>query len=503
MPRLFRPGTLPVTTTPVTTTPSLFDRRIAESMVKRLKTLSHGARRAGALLALLAVSFVTIEARGDTVTRLMLINADTDQDLFELLPGMEIDLAVTGPALNVRAETDPSPTGSVRFDYEGQIRIESGAPYAAFGNTGGDYASWTPALGSRTLEAVAFTGAGATGTPGAAYTVDFTVVNSGPSGLPGLQVLVVSETAGFNHGAQINAGEDMFEDLAAADGFDVTLTGNSSGFFTTSALAEYDVIVFLNTTGNFLNGSEEAAFESWMSDGGGFIGIHSATDTEYGWSFYGQLIGAYFANHPPGTTSATLNVETSSHPATAMLPASFTWTDEWYNFQSNPADDPDTTILVTIDESTYSGGTMGDPHPIAWCKEFGGGRMFYTAFGHNVSTYSSDWFQDHIRGAMEWVENSSPTPTESPFIRGDFDENGSVNIVDALRLLGSLFGSIPPQPCTDLADVNDDGAVEITDAVELLTYLFVAGSSSPAAPFPSCGLDLTADGLTCPGTVCP
>lgn len=481
-----------------------FSSRHPEALPRTRSPLRPSAR-VGTLLRVAVILWsATTVLSADTVTRLVLVDATTDQDLFELIDGSVIDLSVTGTALNVRAETDPFPTGSVRFDYDGVVgsQVESTAPYAAFGDSAGDYDPWTPTLGAHSLTATAFTGSGATGTAGPGLSVAFTVQSSG-GGVPGLQVLVVSETAGFSHTSQIAAGEAMFEDLALDEGFDLTLTGSSTGFFTTTALADFDVVVFLNTTGDFLNASEQTAFESWIGAGGGFIGIHSATDTEYGWPFYGELVGAWFSDHPPGMQSATLDVVAASHPATGSLPSTFDWTDEWYNFQTNPAGDPDTTVLITIDESTYSGGTMGDPHPISWVREFGGGRTFYTAFGHNSGTYDAPWFREHVLAGLAWVAPVTMPPTDADFIRGDLNEDGTFNLVDALVALGILFGSIPAPGCPDRLDVNDDQTTDVADAVDLLNYLFFAGAPTPAAPFPNCGPDPTPDGLGCAASNCP
>ncbi|MEM7263875.1 MAG: ThuA domain-containing protein, partial [Planctomycetota bacterium] len=134
------------------------------------------------------------------------------------------------------------------------------------------------------------------------------------------RVLVFSETAGFNHASQITAGNGLFTTLASQEGFEAVLTDDSSGLFVPSELATFDAVVFLNTTGNVLNASEEAAFEDYIANGGVYLGVHSATDTEYGWPFYGDLVGARFSNHPPGTSSATLDVVDATHPSTAPLP---------------------------------------------------------------------------------------------------------------------------------------------------------------------------------------
>ncbi len=311
------------------------------------------------------------------------------------------------------------------------------------------------------------------------------------------QVLLFYETAGFTHVSQIAAGRAMFEDLAAQFGFEVTEAARSDGHFTSSALSGFDAVVFLNTTGDVLNASEQSAFESFIQNGGGYVGIHSATDTEYGWPFYGTLVGAYFQNHPPGTTNATLNVVDPNHPSTETLAASFDWTDEWYNFQSNPASDPDTLLLLTVDESTYSGGTMGDPHPISWAREVLGGRAWYTAIGHNDDAYFASFFRDHVMGGLNWVLG---TTSPNGFRRGYVNGDSSLNLADAIIILNFLFAN-EPVVCQDAADFNDDGVLNIADPVALLSFLF-SGAAPPPDPFASCGPDPTADAIDCP-SLCP
>lgn len=135
-----------------------------------------------------------------------------------------------------------------------------------------------------------------------------------------------------------------------------------------------------------------------MERGGGFVGIHSATDTEEDWPDYADIIGAFFANHPPGTSSATMMVEVPDHPATAHLDATWERVDEWYNFDRNPR--VSSTVLLNLDESTYSGGTMGSDHPIAWTRKVGQGRVFYTAGGHTSEAYSEPSFVEHLSGGL-------------------------------------------------------------------------------------------------------
>lgn len=222
------------------------------------------------------------------------------------------------------------------------------------------------------------------------------------------KVLVFSKTAGFRHDAQITAGTALIQNLGAANGFAVDNTEDATQI-NAANLSQYAVVVFLNTTGDILDATQQADFEGYIQNGGGFVGVHSATDTEYGWPFYGALVGAYFASHPAIQT-ADLNVADPNHPSTAHLPATFPHTDEWYNFQSNVANNPSVNVLLTVDEGTYTGGTMGSPHPIAWSQNVAGfGRSWYTALGHTLSTYSASLFQDHLLGGILWAAGSTRT----------------------------------------------------------------------------------------------
>lgn len=220
--------------------------------------------------------------------------------------------------------------------------------------------------------------------------------DDGEAGPP--RVLVFSRTTGFRH-ASIPAGIEALHALGAARGFDVEATEDPTRF-TTASLADFDAVVFFNTTGDVLDAAQQAAFESFIRAGGGFVGIHSAADTEYDWPWYGALMGAYFKSHP-AIQQATLFIVNAAHPSSVTLPLTLVRTDEWYDFQSLPA--PTITLLLTIDESSYTGGTMGDPHPISWYHEFDGGRAFYTAMGHTTESYSEPLFLAHLAGGILWA----------------------------------------------------------------------------------------------------
>ena len=219
--------------------------------------------------------------------------------------------------------------------------------------------------------------------------------DDGESSSPEL-VLVFSKTEGFRHGS-ISDGKTALSELGAANSFDIDFSEDSSDF-TEMNLAQYDLVIFLNTTGDILNSSQEAAFEDYIRNGGAFMGIHSATDTEYDWAWYGGLVGAYFDNHP-NIQNAEMEVLTSSHPSTAHLSSTWSRRDEWYNFGTFRSN---VTPLLNLDEDSYSGGQMGNNHPISWYHIYEGARSFYTGMGHTSESYEEEAFRDHLLGGVLW-----------------------------------------------------------------------------------------------------
>jgi len=214
-------------------------------------------------------------------------------------------------------------------------------------------------------------------------------------------VLLFSRTAGFRHDSIPDAVAAL-QSWQTTGGYQATATENPEAF-TADGLSCYQVVVFLLTTGDVLNDSQQAAFEAWVDAGGGYLGVHSASDTEYDWPFYGDLISAYFLQHP-AVQQASVDVEATDHPIVraAGLPSPWVAEDEWYDFRTNPR--PRVTVLATVDESTYSGGTMGADHPISWVHGTpGGGRAFYTALGHTKARYADPLFQRFLVAGLRWV----------------------------------------------------------------------------------------------------
>ncbi len=259
------------------------------------------------------------------------------------------------------------------------------------------------------------------------------------------RVLVLTTAFGYQH-ASIPAGVAAVEALGARHCFAVEATADPAQI-SASNLARFDVVMFLLTTGDILSPAQEAAFEAWFTSGRGWVGVHSAADTEHGWPFYGQMLGAYFVGHPP-TQGATVIIADPNHPSTAHLPNPWFRFDEWYNFSQVPA----ANILLRLDESTYSGGTMGTNHPIAWYREVSGGRMWYTGGGHTSEAYSEPLFMRHVLGGVEWAAGKSGCACYA-----DCDASGTLTIADFGCFQAAFAGN------QMYADCNSSGSLTIAD----------------------------------------
>ncbi|WP_308368851.1 ThuA domain-containing protein [Streptomyces sp. ISL-36] len=229
--------------------------------------------------------------------------------------------------------------------------------------------------------------------------------------MPHTDVLIYTRTSGYRH-ESIPAGAAALAELAEAAGFAAERTEDPE-VFTPERLGACAAVVFLSTTGAVLTPEGRTAFEAYVGGGGGFLAIHAAANAEPDWPFYGDLLGTRFDGHPeiqPGVVC----VDTHDHPSTAPLPGRWEWTDEWYNFTSNPRG-TGVRVLARADESTYRGGTLGAEHPLVWSREAGRGRVFFTALGHSPEAYGDETFRAHLAGALHWVAgDGSRSPHASP-----------------------------------------------------------------------------------------
>ncbi len=219
-----------------------------------------------------------------------------------------------------------------------------------------------------------------------------------------LNILVFSKTSGFHH-ESISSGVKMLYDKSQEQNWVVTVT-ESDRLFREGLLEDFDLVVFLNPSGDAVSDEGQAAFEKWMNSGKGFVGIHAAADCEYEWPYYGNLVGGYFKIHPPAQTG-TVVFENFDHPAMEPFKGtqSYTTFDEWYSFRENPR--KNVNVLATLDESSIKKSDnddwkMGD-HPIIWWKEENGIRSFYTGFGHTHESFQDKKIIQHITNAINWA----------------------------------------------------------------------------------------------------
>ena len=269
----------------------------------------------------------------------------------------------------------------------------------------------------------------------------------------GKRVLVFSKTAGFRHDS-IPDGVAAVRQLGGTGGFAVDAT-EDAGAFTSKNLKRYDAVVFLSTTGDVLDSVQQSAFEGYIRHGGAYVGIHAAADTEYDWEFYGGLAGAYFQSHP-AIQQAKVDVEDRAHPATSELAQTWERTDEWYNYRSNPRERAH--VLASLDESSYTGGTMNGDHPIAWCQNYQGGRAFYTGGGHTKESYTDPAFLAHLRGGIAWAIGDAQADCRP--------ENGYRPLFDGTAESLSGWKQAGPGSFT----LDDDGTLTSSGGLGMLWY---------------------------------
>ena len=206
-----------------------------------------------------------------------------------------------------------------------------------------------------------------------------------------IDVLVYSATYGFRHDS-IDTGKLQFAGLGAGEEFDVKLT-EDPGDINAATLEGFDVLVFLNATGNHpFSQRQKLDLQEWLATGKGVVSTHASIDGNYSWSDYGDLTGAYFHSHPH-TGVATNVVEDKANPLVAHLPERVDLNDEYYRFQLDPR--PNVHVLASLDRASMgnNGTTYIDKQPVTWCQHVGGGRSFTTAWGH---------FDDVFKDAKTW-----------------------------------------------------------------------------------------------------
>ena len=254
----------------------------------------------------------------------------------------------------------------------------------------------------------------------------------------GIRVLNFQGDNGYQHASK-SAALQMVEDLGRNRNWRVE-TSSDSAVLTSTNLNRFDVVIFNNNCGNkgrILDDDQQAAFQTFVREGGGFVGIHCAGaiwhegDPFQAW--YEGLIGTRLVDHPK-VQEARLVVEDHDHPATGHLPREWIVTDEWHRFGSNPRDK--VRVLISVDEDSYEGEQkMKGDHPFVWCQDYDGGRSFFTSLGHTKEIYANADFRKLVMGAVEWTAGrpeGSPTITEGLVL--DLNADQGITLSDKDRV---------------------------------------------------------------------
>lgn len=222
------------------------------------------------------------------------------------------------------------------------------------------------------------------------------------------RILYFTHAAGYRHEV-IPASRDILDKIGAAAGFEVTASEDVAAF-TAENLRHYGAVMFFTTGELPMSGAQQGAFMDFIRRGGGFLGVHSATDTFYRWPEYHKLIGGYFDQHP-WHQAVVVEVADRTNPLVAFLGQSITVTDEIY--QIRDFDVGGSRVLLRLDPNSVDlsrPNVRAHPYgwPLAWTRSYGSGRIFYEALGHEVAVWRAPWFQQMLRNAALWVLRRSP-----------------------------------------------------------------------------------------------
>ncbi len=309
-----------------------------------------------------------------------------------------------------------------------------------------------------------------------------------------IRVLLFTRTEGYRH-ASIDDAQAFFRSLPADERIDSTWTEDTA-VFTDAGLAPFDVLVFANTTGDILDDPDQAAVERFVRSGRGFVGVHSAADTEYDWPWYGELVGAHFTGHPPLPITITLRNEAPTNPITAHLPESFPWTDEIYSYDRDPR--AKNQILLSFAERTVWFDDAN--HPVSWAKEFDGGRSFYTNLGHRKASWQNPAFQQHLlqgirfaAGHIEWNRLVLTREAENPLALA-VTPDGRVIYIElggAVRIWHPSTGRVTEAAKLDVDNRAENGllglalAPDFARSHEVYLYYSEASGAPPPAEGPA------------------
>lgn len=223
-----------------------------------------------------------------------------------------------------------------------------------------------------------------------------------------------------DHPSRVNARAAIAAIGQASGGtFTVDLRTDPTGL-DAAALAPYDALVFFTCGDLPVDHPLRPALYAFVANGKGFVGFHSTTDSFYSWPEYGDFIGARFLTHGTDNRPGTIRVEDTNHVAMQGFTNPFTFTEEFYLFRGPSATSIDSFtrrdlhVLMNLDPATPPPARPTAPPPpvppvqdtdlpLAWTRQHGAGRVFYSAFGHRPETWDDSQFRAHALGAIRWA----------------------------------------------------------------------------------------------------
>lgn len=185
----------------------------------------------------------------------------------------------------------------------------------------------------------------------------------------------------------------------------------------------FDAVLFYTTGELDMDESQKADLLNFIrQDGKGFIGVHSATDTFYTWPEYGEMIGGYFDLHPWNQFQAPILVEDPDNPIVRHFPKEFRVMDEIYQFKNYSRDR--VRVLMRMDAAKLPLNVKGvkrtdGDFAIAWIRNYGKGRVFYSTLGHREDSWDRPDVQKMWTEAIKWAlgmtqADATPRPLPKP-----------------------------------------------------------------------------------------
>jgi type 1 glutamine amidotransferase len=232
-------------------------------------------------------------------------------------------------------------------------------------------------------------------------------------------VLLFSKSTGYRHSGSIEASKPVIAALAKKNGWFLYET-EEGGVFNPEQLAKFSAVIFNNSTGEVINEVQKRALENYVENGGSLMGIHGSGDNSHHWDWYTQnLLGAEFSHHPLNPQiqqTAVLADSEADSLLTAQIPSAWNHADEWYVFLENPRKKGFSIVYAINGESIRPSGNlsflitdknfgMGKDHPVAWYRQIGKGKTFYTSMGHDEAVWKDAHFVQLIENAILWSQH--------------------------------------------------------------------------------------------------